>query len=160
MIHALFCSLFFQCFTGKQGIPSRYLLAASHHANKAITLSQSIPSPLSGEGERRHYASVVMQFGFTCFDDLVNVRPELGFWYPEMKKAIDGAIPPRRKQGKQVKRLEKPNWYRCANLGCTTGIIGDEEHGKMLPKCEYSSTRLCSVSKLRSLSFVLNTPLC
>jgi hypothetical protein len=125
-IHALLCAWCYQSFTN--GIPFRYMFAASHHANKAVTLAKSI-SP------KDVFTPIVLLFGANCFTELSKMAPELLFWYADLQYAIVT----RNKQMETAtkketkKRLERPNRYRCANPGC--GIEADK--GKMLPKCEY-----------------------
>ncbi|KIM41576.1 hypothetical protein M413DRAFT_445548 [Hebeloma cylindrosporum] len=115
-------------FSARFNLRSRYLFAASHHANASARLGRrATPNPALPA------SSAVLWFMNTFFEPLSVKHPELYFFF---KDAI-AAMNERQKQVEsgrkkmQAKRMKKPNRYRCAAVGC--GVEADS--GKMLSKC-------------------------
>jgi hypothetical protein len=115
------------------GIQSRYLFAAAHHAEAALRHAQGI-SP-------RNYTACPAVLTFVCRLYMHAIEhfnmPVLRVLYPLCYKAAETRNRQMNTQQEraEIKRLEKPNGYRCATPGC--GIVSDT--GAALRKCKMHS---------------------
>ncbi|KAF8959771.1 hypothetical protein BDZ97DRAFT_1922743 [Flammula alnicola] len=106
---------------------SRYLLAASHHANLAAALCRRVTPPGT------HSSAAVLWFMKNVFQRQAADCPQLYVFYKDAMRALDerDAQLKGSREKMQQKRLKNPNRYRCAAVGC--GVQADT--GKMLSQC-------------------------
>jgi hypothetical protein len=116
-------------FSTRFNLRSRYLFAASHHANLSARLSRRITPNAALPA-----SSAVLWFMNTFFEPLSMKHPELYLFFKdgvvamnERKKQVE-----RGRKKMQEKRIKTPNRYRCAAVGC--GVEADS--GKMLSQCQ------------------------
>ncbi|KDR76932.1 hypothetical protein GALMADRAFT_138969 [Galerina marginata CBS 339.88] len=106
---------------------SRYMFAASHHANIAAALCRRVSPPGT------HASPAVLWFMSKVFEPQSKKAPELYLWFKDAVKALEfrnAQMADGRKKMEQ-KRLKNPNRYCCAAVGC--GIEADS--GRMLLRC-------------------------
>ncbi|KAF8898244.1 hypothetical protein CPB84DRAFT_1780696 [Gymnopilus junonius] len=106
---------------------SRYMFAASHHANLAARYCKLV-SP-----KNVHASPAVLFFMSRVFETQAKAHMELNYWFKDAIAAYEfrNAQYASGKQKMEQKRLKNPNRYRCAAIGC--GIEADS--GSMLSKC-------------------------
>ncbi|THU99783.1 hypothetical protein K435DRAFT_658177 [Dendrothele bispora CBS 962.96] len=119
--HSLLINWYTDALKSDYGLPVRYVFSAAYHADQAVALAQGKPSPvvlLFGQNLMRPHAEQFVQL----YAQFKNV------WNAVDKR--DEEIQTKRTHAQQ-KRMEKPNRYRCANVGC----LIQTDTGKMLQRC-------------------------
>ncbi|THU82947.1 hypothetical protein K435DRAFT_784412 [Dendrothele bispora CBS 962.96] len=119
--HSLLINWYTDALKSDYGLPVRYIFSAAYHADQAVALAQGKPSPavlfFGQKLMKRHAEQVVQLYAqFTNVWNAVDKRDE------ELQ---------RKRTYAQQKRMEKPNRYRCANVGC----LIQTDTGKMLQRC-------------------------
>ncbi|SJL00036.1 uncharacterized protein ARMOST_03348 [Armillaria ostoyae] len=115
-------------YSAPSPMPQRYLRAATWHANEVVKLFPKRPSPMT------------LKFAFYVMEPQLNNIPDLAYQRQELLDAMKRrTVEVEKNQAKMDhKRLESPNRYKCAAVGC--GIQSDS--GRMLRECVVSTT-LC-----------------
>ncbi|THU99711.1 hypothetical protein K435DRAFT_776905 [Dendrothele bispora CBS 962.96] len=119
--HSLLINWYTDALKPDHGLPIRYLLAAAYHADQAVTLAHGNASP------------AVLFFGLNLMKPAAEKVLQLYAQFKNVWSAVDKRNEEIEKERihAQTKRMEKPNRYRCANVGC----LIQTDTGKMLRQC-------------------------